>query len=252
VPDADREIDELYALPLEEFTSARNDLARRLKDSGDADAAAAVRGLAKPSVVVWAVNQLARHDPDGVRRVVEAGTRMREGQRDALAGGSAQGLERAAADERDAVSALARKTRDLLSGADRAASPSTIDRVATTLRAAAVDEEAAGALERGALREELEPAGFDLLAGMPVAPRQARPKPKRDAAKKPPRVDPGERRRRVAEAHEELKRARAAERDARRTAREARSAAEAADREAEAAADAVRAAEEALERARKS
>jgi hypothetical protein len=251
LPDAGRDIDELYALPLEEFTRARNDLARRLKDAGDADAAAEIRGLAKPSVVVWAVNQLARRDPDGVRRVVEAGARMREGQREALAGGSAASLERAAADERDAVAALAREARDVLSGGGRAASPSTIDRVAETLRAAAVNEEAAAALERGALREELEPAGFDLLAGMPVSPRRPTPKAKPKAAEKPPGVDAEERRRRVAEARDELKRAREAERAARRDAREARAAAEAAERAAEEAAAAVEEAEAALERVRR-
>ena len=34
VPDLEQELDGLYALPLEEFTKARNDLAARLKQAG--------------------------------------------------------------------------------------------------------------------------------------------------------------------------------------------------------------------------
>ena len=47
------DIDQLYQLPLEEFTSARNTLAR----TAGADAAE-VRKLAKPPLAAWAVNQL--------------------------------------------------------------------------------------------------------------------------------------------------------------------------------------------------
>ena len=58
----EREIDELFDLPLDEFTAARNDLAKRLKRDGDEDAAEQVRSLPKPSIAAWAVNQLARRE----------------------------------------------------------------------------------------------------------------------------------------------------------------------------------------------
>jgi hypothetical protein len=60
VPDLERELDALYALPLNEFTKARNDLASRLKRAHQADAAAAVRSLRKPTAVAWTANHLAR------------------------------------------------------------------------------------------------------------------------------------------------------------------------------------------------
>ena len=44
-----QEVDRLFELPPEEFTAARNELARRLKDDGDASAAADVKQLSKPS-----------------------------------------------------------------------------------------------------------------------------------------------------------------------------------------------------------
>jgi hypothetical protein len=47
-------IDELYQLPLDEFTAARNALA---KSTGDAS----IKKLEKPSLSAWAVNQLFWH-----------------------------------------------------------------------------------------------------------------------------------------------------------------------------------------------
>ena len=44
-------IDRLYALPLEEFIAARNELARDLKKDDEADAAAEVAALKKPTLV---------------------------------------------------------------------------------------------------------------------------------------------------------------------------------------------------------
>ncbi|MGH9144527.1 MAG: hypothetical protein ACRD2I_25600, partial [Vicinamibacterales bacterium] len=50
----DDKIDDLYRLPLAEFTSARNLLAKALTG----DDAKRVRTLEKPTVVPWAANQV--------------------------------------------------------------------------------------------------------------------------------------------------------------------------------------------------
>jgi len=47
-------LDELYALPLDEFTAARNELAKALRAEGKREEADAVKALAKPSVTAWA------------------------------------------------------------------------------------------------------------------------------------------------------------------------------------------------------
>ena len=47
-------IDELYQLPLSEFTPGRNSLATRLRKSGKAGDADDVRALVKPSIPAWA------------------------------------------------------------------------------------------------------------------------------------------------------------------------------------------------------
>lgn len=161
VPDLDRELDALYALPLEEFTKARNDLAARLRKAHQADAAAEVRGLKKPAVVAWAANRLAHEQPDLVHRLVEAGERLREVQQRALAGGEdPSGVSDATEQERSAVRALVGAANDALG---TRATASLLDRLTQTLRAAAVDPRAARLLLAGRLTEELQAVGFGPL-----------------------------------------------------------------------------------------
>src|SRR3954452_25543843 len=78
------EIDQLFALPLDEFTAARNELAKRLKQEGDAETAETVRAMTKPSVAAWAVNQLARREPEAVRSLLNLGSRLRSAQERSL------------------------------------------------------------------------------------------------------------------------------------------------------------------------
>ena len=170
VPDLERELDSLYALPLDEFTKARNDLASRLKKAHQEDAAAHVRALRKPNVVAAAANALARSEPKLVAALLEAGDRLRDVQQRALAGNAEQhDVGDAAASERDAIRRLVSAARELLG------TPATLDRLAQTLRAAAVDPQARALLERGRLTEELKAVGFGPLEA--VVPR---PKPRRD------------------------------------------------------------------------
>ena len=65
--------DELYALPLGEFTSARNDLEKRLRKDGKREEAAEVKGRRKPTAPAWALNQVARERPKVVAELVETG-----------------------------------------------------------------------------------------------------------------------------------------------------------------------------------
>lgn len=216
VPDLQRELDELYGLPLEEFTKARNDLATRLRKAHQSEAAAEVRGLRKPSVVAWTANQLARAEPQLVRGLLDAGAELRDAQQRALAGEADGGaVTDATAAERDAVRALVVAGRRLLG--DRA-SAALLDRLTQTLRAAAIDEGAGPLLAAGRLTEELQAVGFGPLEA--VAPKR----PGADEV------------RRAAREHVNQLRA-----EARRLSLEAREAEEAAD-EAERAAQELRAA----------
>jgi hypothetical protein len=67
---------DLYGLPLDEFTAARDAEAKRLRAEGDAEAAKAVKALRKPSRAAWAINRAVRSEPEAVKELVGAGERL--------------------------------------------------------------------------------------------------------------------------------------------------------------------------------
>ncbi|HEY0416209.1 MAG TPA: hypothetical protein VGC78_07460 [Gaiellaceae bacterium] len=173
VPDLERELDALYALPLEEFTRARNDLSTRLRKAHQAEAAAEVKALKKPTLVAWTANRLARENAELVSRLVDAGAALRDVQQRALAGNADQAEVAAAAGrERDAVRELVARARHELG---ERATAQTLDRLSQTLRAAAVDPERAQELAAGRLTEELRAVGFGSLQA--VTPQRRRESP---------------------------------------------------------------------------
>jgi hypothetical protein len=234
----DEELDALFGLPLGEFTSARNALAKRLR-AADAEAAETVRALQKPTISAWTINQLSREDRGGVTALLEAGAALREAQGRLLAGDDAsETLRDAAARERNAVSVLAGRAKAVLKGAGRAATQGTLDRIAATLRAAAVSDEGRELLGSGRLTTDLESSGFDLVAASEAAGPQ-RQGPKSSA---PDRRRQDEQRRRKKDLEVQL---RVAERAVREAEREAGRADQAAA-EARRIADRARAAADAL------
>jgi hypothetical protein len=182
VPEIEAELDNLYAALPAEFTRARNDLAQRLKQAGQVEAAERVKQLRKPTVALWAVNQLARRHPDDVRALLDAGERLRVAQQAALRGES-QELRTATAEERKILHGLTQQAAELLR--ETGHSPDT-KRIADTLRAAAVDESGRELLHRGRLSEELEASGFGSFAGMeiPSKPEEKTAKPASPAAQR--------------------------------------------------------------------
>jgi hypothetical protein len=216
----DDELDRLFGLPLGEFTSARNDLAKRLRAS-DPEAAATVAALPKPTISAWTINRLGRVDRSGVEALLEAGLALRDAQGRLLSGEDAAELARVAtARERDAVDRLTRRARAILGEAGRASTQATLDRIAATLRAAAVSDEGRALLESGRLTTDLEASGFGLLAATgTVGRRRASPK---SAKTERSRNRQRERRR---ELEQELREAERAAREAEREAERAENAA---------------------------
>ena len=178
VPELEAELDSLYAAPPADFTSTRNDLAQRLKQAGQAEDAAAVKQLRKPTVPLWAINQLARRYPEDVRALLDAGERLRVAQQAALRGES-QELRTATAEERKILHGLTQRAAELLRETGHSADTK---RIADTLRAAAVDESGRELLRWGRLSEELEASGFGGFAGMEIPSRS---KPEEKPAKPP-------------------------------------------------------------------
>jgi hypothetical protein len=192
-----------------------------------------VQALPKPPVAAWAVNQLARSDRAGVRALLDAGDALQSAQDRLLAGEDASGsLREATARERDAVRGLTEQAEAVLRDAGRPASQAMLERVGTTLRAAAVDDDGRRLLEAGRLTAELDPTGFGGLAGVPASAGRGKPRAQKPSAadKRREREEEQRRRQELRQQARELEReARAAEREAEK----AEAAAEKARRRAE-------------------
>ena len=220
-----REAAKLYALSEAEYTRARNARAKELRPS-DPQLAAAVAKLPKPSRPLATINHLANEDPSEIRALIQSGKRLRKLQEDAVRGTSQpSGFAAASTEFREALDRVQRQAR--ASGLTDA----MLVRVASTLRAAALDPELQPLLERGVLAEEPDPAGFAFDPSLiPAAPTTApAKKPKPDNAK--------------------LKRAQQRVKDAKKNAEEAQRALARARKALEAAEHAVAEAAEALETA---
>ena len=203
---------DLYALPREEFTRARDELARELRRAGKKEQADAVKALRKPTVSAWAVNQLARRHPVEARGLVRAGEALRKAQRAAVSRGDAGALREAQHSHRAVLDELSLVARDEL-GIDGA----TAQRVARTLRAASVDKEAAKAFLAGTLSGDVEQVGFGPMLGVVPGRRGKRrpaPKPARPKAPPKPKPDPKIKQRARLEAQLEKAKARVRELEA--------------------------------------
>jgi hypothetical protein len=213
------EVDRLYALPLDEFTASRNELAGRLRAEERRDEADEVRQLAKPTVPAWAVNQLARRERPSIQKLLELADR----QRDAVGRGDTDALRTAADEERRVLRELTRVARALVQEAGRGPAGATLEKIAATLRAAAADPNSRELLERGRLTRDVEATGFGALAGVTVQPAPDRKAEVRRRAKET-REEVAELRRRARELERGAERAERAAAAARKAADEAREA----------------------------
>jgi hypothetical protein len=149
-------IDELYRLPLAEFTPARNALAKTLPK----DDAKLVKALEKPTVVPWAVNQVYWRARATYDRLMKSGEKLRTAQIAALEG--------RAADVRAASETHRRAISEAVAEAERLAAASGAkpgaDALARTFESLSLAINAPG--PAGRLTDALQPAGFEALAGL--------------------------------------------------------------------------------------
>ena len=160
----DSKIDELYRAPLGEFVAERTALAKTL--SGDD--AKRVKALAKPTVVPWAVNQVYWRARPVYERLIRSGEALRRAQVAALGGKKA--------DLRAATDAHRNAVADAVQEAEKIASAGGVhpaaDGLMRTFEAISLASEP---IEHpGRLTKPLQPAGFEALAGVKVAPQIVR------------------------------------------------------------------------------
>lgn len=167
--DADAEIARLYRGPLDEFIAARNDLAKRLRKLGTPEDAERVRTLAKPTPSAWAVNQLFEREPERMERLLGTGRRALAAQREAVSGRGVSSLREHIEAGRSLTEELRRRAVEILGEDGRAVSRTLSDRIGTNLQALALSPAAAEEASRGWISRDLDPPGFEVLAGLQVA-----------------------------------------------------------------------------------
>lgn len=170
----------LYALPFDDFVSARTAAAKEvaaaapgISAQGARSLAADVRSLPKPSVAAWTVNMLAAHQPEPLRALAELGQSMRAAQ-SAL---DAAELRQLAQQRRQLLASAVRDARVVAEQHGRKISGAIATEVEETLRAATADDGAAAATQSGRLLRGLSADGVDVvdLAGAVALPAFAIP-----------------------------------------------------------------------------
>ena len=151
---------ELYGLPPEDFTAARNARAKDAAASGDPRLAAAVRVLRRPTVAAWLLNQLVREHRREVEQVLELGVRLRAAQ------GTLDAASLRALDERrrTLTRAVTRQAVGIGTDAGRKVSAQVDAEVEETLRSAMVDPDAGAALATGLLTDTFSSNGLEPVA----------------------------------------------------------------------------------------
>ncbi len=150
----------LYALPLSEFVSARQALAKTLKGED----ARRVKALVKPTTLPWIVNQVHWHDPDLYQRLLKSGAALRIGQIAALEGRGAKVREMATAHKRVVAEAVEAGVRHA-SAAGVSADAEALLRMFENVSLAEQLPQ-----PHGQLTTAVEPAGFEILRGIAVKP----------------------------------------------------------------------------------
>ena len=180
--DADEAAAELYALPPEQFTAARNARAKEAKAAGDKETAGQIAALRKPTVVAWLVNLLVRERPDEIGGFLDLGEALRE----ATATLSGPELRQLSGQRHQLVQALVRQARDLGRQTGYRTTEDVARGVEETLAAALTDAAVAEQLRAGRLTSGLTATGFTAPSpGASSTPRaSALPTPARSPKQK--------------------------------------------------------------------
>ena len=144
---------DLYALPPEEFTAARDAEVRAARGAGEREQAKALAALRRPTASAHAVNALARAEPELLAQLLELGQQLAQAQ----AAGQGEALRSLGEQRRALVEAVADRAA---AAAGRALPPAVRVEVVATLEAALADPASGQAVRTGRLVRPLSYAGF--------------------------------------------------------------------------------------------
>lgn len=155
--------DELYGLPPDRFTAARDGYAKERKGT---PLAARVKALKKPSTAAWVVDLLVRREGEQIEQVLAVGEALREAQQEM----DATQLRELTAQRRQLTAALTTRARSLAREHGTRVTDAVAGQVEATLTAAMIDATAAQAVRSGLLVRALSSTGVEEVdAGAAVA-----------------------------------------------------------------------------------
>jgi hypothetical protein len=152
VTELEQAVDQLHAAPLEDFVAERKRLAKELREAGEREAAAALAKFPKPTPPAWALNNLAREEPETVTAWLDAVAELREATEGADKS-TGDAVRAAIAGHRDATRALLAAVRDKTRPNGRKLPEPMLDRVRDLLGAATADAELGELLRAGRIVE---------------------------------------------------------------------------------------------------
>ncbi|HMF43750.1 MAG TPA: hypothetical protein VKQ32_23910 [Polyangia bacterium] len=213
---ASDDLDSLFAAPPAGFIEERKRIVAALKSAGRKDEAKAVEKIPRPSLALWTVNQIARRDPELVRRLSEVTERLQTAPISEYA--------TAAVEHRQVLHQLRDRASEILAGAGLEITPQVILRAIANLRAAAGSPDTRATLEQGRMVRDLAEQASESLFGSAAAPADgAASSPAAAAADSAPTAAPAEttaqtrvRTKEIVQAEREVKRLRGAEAAARK------------------------------------
>ena len=163
--------DQLYGLPAQEFTGARDRMATDVRRAGDRDLAAAIKKLRRPTATAWFANQLVRHYGHQVADLLDTGAALRRAQADL----DVDELRHQTQAGQQLITELARQARQVAADTGQSLSDDNVRELEETLHAGLVDPAASDAIRAGRLTTPLRYSGFGLVEGADTAPPAAAP-----------------------------------------------------------------------------
>jgi hypothetical protein len=159
----------LFRVRPEGFVVARDELVSELRAQGRDEDAASVKALRKPTLALWALNQLADRDPEGVGELLDAGRELRAAQQAATSGRGADRFREATAARRRAIARLLQVATAAV--AEVGGGGGHTDAIGPALEAASADDEPGRLLAAGAFRKlPTAPSGFGNVFGLEAVP----------------------------------------------------------------------------------
>jgi hypothetical protein len=167
VPDGPLEaaLDELYGADPSEFVATRKRLSASLRDAGDRPGANVLQRARRPSTSAWALNQLARREPQLVERLLDTSSALYAAQ--TQVSNEPEVLRLAIRAHREAVEAATDAAAAVLG---ERANESFRSEIVSTLRAVSTDEDVGRQLRAGRLTREASSSGFPDAVGLTLVP----------------------------------------------------------------------------------